>query len=202
MHLRPLHLFKFTKYSHIAETLTVNDVLYWGGDTFVSVVLALFITQYIDGASASSIGVAYMVYRFSSSVSTAYIGKMFDNHKGYSDEIWALFSSTLVAGLTYLSLSFASQLWHLYLSMTILGLCRSFDNNSWKILFYSHLESKNKGQATGTYDAIYGVTMGAMAALSGFIGEIYGFRVVIFIAGLITFTGGFPILSLRNEKTL
>jgi|APSaa5957512535_1039671.scaffolds.fasta_scaffold01533_17 MFS family permease len=202
MHLRSLHFFKFTKYSRITEVLALNNVLYWGGDTFVSVVLALFVTQYITDSSASSVGIAYMIYRLSSSLSTASIGKFLDKHKGYIDEIWALFFASIVAGLSYIALSFATELWHLYLSMAILGVCRSFDNNSWTILFYSHMEESKRGRIIGANDAIYGVAMGAMAALSGFVGEIYGFRVVILVAGLLMLVGGFPVLSLRSEKKI
>ena len=200
MHLRPLHFFKFTKYSHIAEALTLSDVLYWGGDTFVSVILALFVTQYIDGASASSVGIAYMIYRLASSLSTSFIGRLFDDIKGYKDEVWGLILAPVIAGTTYILLSFATQLWHLYLAMGIIGICRAFDVNAWKMIFYTHLEPKTKGRTIGTYDAIFGVAIGAMAALSGFIGEQYGFRNVILIAGIIIMLGAIPILSLRNNK--
>ena len=202
MHLRPLHLFKYTKYSRIAEILTLNDVLYWGGDAFASVVLALFITQYIDGASASSVGIAYMIYRLASALTTAQVGKMFDNYSGYMDEVYALFFASFFAGITYLFLSFATQLWHLFVAMGILGLCRSFDINSWKIIFYSHLEPKTRGRTMGIYDAIYGVSAGFIAALAGFMGDIYGFRNVILIAGVIVLVSSFPILSLRKDKSL
>lgn len=195
-------MFKFTKYSHIAEVLTLNDVLYWGGDTFISVILALFVTQYIDGASASSVGIAYMIYRLTSSLSTSFIGRMFDSIKGYVDEMWALFAACIVAGITYIFLSFATQLWHLYLAMGIVGVCRAFDVTAWKMIFYTHLESDTKGRTIGTYDAIYGVAMGVIAALSGFVGEQYGFRVVILIAGIIIALGGIPVLSLRNNKSI
>jgi len=200
MHLRSLHFFKFTKYSHIVEALTLSDVLYWGGDTFVSVVLALFVTQYIDGASASSVGIAYMIYRLTSSLSTTFVGRFFDSIKGHMDEVWALFIASVIAGITYILLSSATQLWHLYLAMGIVGICRAFDVNAWRMIFYTHLESKHKGRTLGTYDAIYGVSMGAMAALSGFVGEIYGFRIVILVAGLIIVLGGIPVLSLKKDQ--
>ncbi len=202
MHLRSLHFFKFTKYSHIAEALTLSDMLYWGGDTFVTVVLALFITQYIDGASASSVGIAYMIYRLTSSLSTVFIGRMFDSIKGYRDEVWALFSAAIIAGITYIMLSSATQIWQLYVAMGIIGICRAFDVNAWRLIFYTHLESKTKGKTIGTYDAIFGISMGAMAALSGFVGEIYGFRNVILIAGIIMVLGGIPVLSLRKDKLI
>jgi len=202
MHLRPFHIFKFTKHSHIVKILTLNDVLYWSGDTFISVVLALFVTQYINGASASSVGVAYMIYKLSSSITTTSAGKFFDKHKGFADEIWALFLVSFVAGLTYIALSFGTELWHLYLAMGVLGVAESFDINSWKLLFYTHLEKNKQGRVIGTYDAIYGVSAAAMAALAGFIGEAYGFRVVIFVAGLIVFASGLPILSLKKDKSV
>lgn len=202
MHLRSFHFFKFTKYSNITEILALNNVLYWGGDTFVSVVLALFVTQYIEGSSASSVGIAYMIYRLASALSTASIGRLLDEHKGYLDEIWSLFFASIIAGLSYIGLGFATNLWQLYLAMAILGVCRAIDNNSWQILFFSHMERNKKGRIIGVNDAIYGVAMGAMAALSGFVGEAYGFRVVIMIAGVLMFIGGFPVLSLRKEKSI
>lgn len=199
MHLRPLHLFRFTRYAHIAEALTLNDVLYWGGDTFVSVILALFVTQYLNGAGASNVGIAYMIYRLASSLSASFIGKAFDKMKGYLDEIWALFAASVIAGITYILLSAANQVWHLYLAMAIVGICRSLDVNSWRVIFYSHLEPKTKGRTIGTYDTIFGISAGAIAALSGFVGEMYGFRNVILIAGIIIVLGGIPVLSLRDD---
>lgn len=202
MHLRALHVFKFTKYSHIAEILTLNDVLYWGGDTFISVIMALFVTQYIDGATASSVGIAFMIYRLTAAVSTVQVGKMLDARRGYSDEIWSLFLASVIAGTTYMILSFASQTWHLYLAMFIIGICRSLDANSWRILFYTHIEKHARGRTIGTYDAIFGVTLGAMSALSGFVGELYGFRIVILVAGMLVLLSGFPVLTLRDEKSM
>ena len=54
----------------------------------------------------------------------------------------------------------------------------------------------------GTYDAIWGIMAGLAAALSGFVGELYGFRIVILAAGIIIILGGLPVLSLRNDKLL
>lgn len=202
MFFRPIRLFKFTKYAHIAEVLTLNDVLYWSGDAFFAVVLALFITRHIEGSSASTVGISYMIYRLLSSISTVSIGKLFDKKKGYLDEIWALFFVSIVAGATYISLSFFTQLWQLYLAMGIFGICRSIDINAWKMLFYSHLEPSTKGRTIGTNDAIFGVVMASMAALAGFIGDAHGFRVVVFVAGLIVIAGAFPILSLRRDESV
>ena len=70
------------------------------------------------------------------------------------------------------------------------------------MIFYDHLEPKTKGRTIGTYDAIWGVMAGTAAALSGFVGELYGFRIVIMVAGIIIILGGVPILSLRNDKSL
>lgn len=110
--------------------------------------------------------------------------------------------ASAVAGLTYIMLSFATLEWHLYAAMAILGLCRALDVNSWKILFYSHLEPELKGRTISTYDAIYGITVGAMAAIAGFVGELYGFRTVIFAAGLLIFASSIPALSLRSDDIL
>ncbi|MFC1722309.1 MFS transporter [Patescibacteria group bacterium] len=202
MHARPVHLFKYTKYSHISEVLTLNDILYWGGDAFVSVIMALFVTQYIEGGTASSIGISWMIYRLFTAITTVQVGKFLDKHKGYVDEVWALFFVSILAGISYILLSFATQVWHLYFAMAVLGLLRSFDINAWKIIFYSHLEEKTKGRTIGTYDAAFSISLGAIYALAGFIGDAYGFRNVIILGGVLIILGGFPVLSLRKDKTL
>lgn len=202
MHARPLHLFKYTKYSHISEVLTLNDILYWGGDAFVSVIMALFVLQYIDGGTASSVGISWMVYRILSAVTTVPVGKFLDNHKGYVDEVWALFIVSILAGISYIVLSFATQVWHLYTIMGVLGVLRAFDINAWKIMFYSHIETKTKGRTIGTYDAAYNIAIGAIYALAGFAGDAYGFRSVVIVGGILIMLGGIPVLSLRKDKTL
>jgi MFS family permease len=202
MLVRPIHLFKFSKYSHISEALTLNDILFWGGDAFVSVIMALFVTKFIEGGTASSVGIAYMIYRLLSAVTTVPIGKFLDDHKGFIDEVWTLFLVSIFAGVSYILLSFATQLWQLFLVMGVLGILRAFDINAWKIIFYSHLETKTKGRTIGTYDAVYSVAMGAIYALGGFVGDIYGFRIVVLLAGILIILGGIPVLSLREDKTL
>ena len=202
MHFRPIHPFRFSKYSHISEVLTLNDVLYWGGDSFISVIMALFVTQYIEGGSASHIGISWMIYRLIAAVTTVPVGKFLDKHRGYIDEIWSLFAVSILAGFTYIGLSFATQIWHLYLGMGLLGIFRSFDINAWKILFYSHLEKRTQGRAIGTYDAVYSIVIGSLYALAGFMGDAYGFRTVVILGGMLIIAGGFPVLTLRKDKKL
>jgi len=202
MHVRPIHPFKYSKYSHISEVLTLNDILFWGGDAFVSVIMALFVIQYIDGGTASTVGISWMMYRLMSAVTTVPIGKLLDKHKGYIDEVWALFIVSILAGITYIFLIYSSQIWHLYLAMGILGILRSFDINAWKIMFYSHIETKTKGRTIGTYDAAYSVAIGLIYALAGLIGDAYGFRSVVILGGILIMLGGIPVLSLRKDKTL
>ena len=164
--------------------------------------MALFVVQYIDGGTASTIGISWMLYRLTSALTTVQIGNFLDRHKGYMDEVWSLFIVSVLAGITYIALSFATQIWHLYLAMGILGVLRSFDINAWKIIFYSHLESKTKGRTLGTYDAVYSVAIGAVYALAGFVGDIYGFRNVVILGGILIVLGGFPVLSLRKDTNL
>jgi len=202
MHIRPVHIFRFSKYSHISEVLTLNDILFWGGDAFVSVIMALFVTQFIEGGTASTVGLSWMIYRLFSAVTTVPIGKFLDKHKGYVDEVWALLIVSLLAGIAYILLSFATQVWHLYLVMGTLGILRALDINAWKVVFFSHLETKAKGRTIGTYDAAFSIAIGAIYALAGFVGELYGFRLVVMLGGISIMLGGIPVLSLRKDKTL
>lgn len=184
--------------SHIVKTLTANDVLFWGADAFIYVALALFVTSYVEGATILNVGIGLMIHRVTGALASVPIGRWFDRNKGYADEVLGLSLACLGAGFVYFLLSFSSQIWQFYLAMFCLGLLSVINLSSWRILFYSHIESGQLGQTIGVYQMMFSLGIGLFMAVAGFTGERFGYDKVLMIGGLIMMVGSSLPLLIRD----
>lgn len=187
------------KRSNIVRILTANDVAYWGADAFISVALALFVTTFIEGATVLNVGIALMINRVVGAIAAVPIGRWFDKHKGYMDEVWGLALACLLAGLTYILLSFSTEIWQLYTAMFFLGIISVIDVSSWRILFYSHVDHGRLGQTIGVYQMLYSLGIGLFLAIGGFTGERFGYDKVLFFGGLIVACGSLLPVLIRGH---
>mgnify|MGYP002396401372 CR=1 FL=1 len=197
----PLHRNDFYQKSErgrMLRAMTINDITYWGSFSFISVIFALFVIEYIEGGSATHVGLAMMIYSVISAGFSIPAGRFFDTHKGYLDEVWGLALSGFLTGLIYIAMSFASQLWHLYVAMGMLGILASINMSSWRILFYNNIRKREYGETIGIYQTLFSIGEGGAMALGGFFGETFGFDAVIFWGGIAIFVGGFLPLLIRS----
>jgi len=180
------------------RAMTLNDVAYWGADAFIFVIYALYVVNFIEGGSATHVGITIFIYYFTRALSSISVGKYFDTHKGYFDEFWGLTLTCFITGSVFMLLSQASLLWHVYFAMIVLGFVSAINLTSWKVLFYSNIEKKEYGQTIGVYQTTVAVAYGLAAALGGITGDLFGFDVVIFVGGLVTFVSGFSPLMVKH----
>ena len=197
-----LDFYQNSKRGNILRALTMNDITYWGSNSFIAVIFALFVIEFVDGGSATHVGLALMIYSGISAGMSIPVGRFFDLHKGYLDEIWGLSLASFVGGAIYIMLSFSTELWHLYVAMTIFGLVSAVNLTSWRIVFYNNIDKDEYGETVGIYQTIFSIGEGAALALGGFMGERFGFDVVVFWGGVVMILGGFLPLMLREYFTL
>lgn len=197
MHIRDVKLFKGDR-SHVLSTLTLNDAFYWGADLFFATIFALYLTQNIHGGTATHVGIIYAVYRIVRGLVSLPIGKFFDRHKGYFDEVWALALSGLLVGGVYVYLFFAEYLWEIYIAMAIVGVGHALNIGSWTVLFYSSIAKSKQGEVVGVYQTIMQVVYALSSALAGFAGDTFGFEWIMLVAGIITILSGIVPLAIRS----
>ncbi|MEX0912967.1 MAG: MFS transporter [Candidatus Paceibacterota bacterium] len=186
---------KLSRRSSIVRILTGNDIIFWGADAFISVAIALFVVTFIEGATILNVGIALMIHRVVNAIASVPVGRFFDKHKGYLDEILGLTLACFASGFFYMLLSFSTQIWQLYLVMLFLGICSAINLSSWRIIFYSHINQEQIGQTLGVYQMLYSLGIGLFLAIGGFTGERYGFDRVLLIGGLLMMLGStLPIL--------
>ena len=184
-----------TKRSQVVKILTANDVIVWGSDAFISVALALFVVTFIEGATILNVGIGLMIHRVTGAVAAVPIGRWFDTHRGYLDEVHGLSFACLVAGFSYIILSFATSIWQFYLIMFFLGISAMVNLASWRILFYSNIGKKQFGQTVGVYQMLFSLGIGLFLAVGGFAGDRYGYDMVLLFGGvMMTFGSLLPLM--------
>jgi len=189
------------KRTSVVKILTANDVTVWGADAFISVALALFVVSSIEGATVLNVGVALMIHRIVGAVASVPIGRWFDKHKGFIDEVYGLWFACMSAGFVYILLSFATQIWQLYVAMFFLGIIAVTNFASWRILFYSNIEKGQLGQAVGVYQMLFSFGIGLFLVVGGFAAEKFGYRWVLMMGGMIMVFGSLLPLMLRGYLT-
>ena len=187
-----------TRQGAISRILTMNDIFFWGGDAFISVVLALFIVTFIEGATVQHVGIAFMIRILVQAVCAIPIGKYFDAHKGLSDEVYGLTVTTFCCGLAHVLLGFATHMWEVYLAMAAIGVIVAFDHSSWRILFFSSVSRHYIGKLNGLHDTYYAVGLALCLVLAGFVGESIGYDKTIMAGGFFIMAGSFLPLMLRG----
>lgn len=175
--------------STIVKTLTANDITFWGADAFISVALALFVVSNIEGASILNVGIALMIYRVVGALAAIPVGRWFDRKRGYIDEVWGLSLACLLAGFTYILLSFSTAIWQLYVAMFFLGIFSVVNLSSWRILFYNNINREQFGQTVGVYQTLYSLGIGLFLAIGGFTGERFGYDQVLMLGGFLMIFG-------------
>jgi MFS family permease len=196
-HAKPLDFYGDSPRGRILRTMTMHDITYWATDAFIAVVLVLFVIQYINGGSATHVGLAFFLYRAVAAFTSFPVGRFFDSHRGYLDEVWGLAASSFIAGIAYVFLSFSHDLWQLYLAMVAIGFASVLQLTSWRTLFFNNIGKEQYSRTLGTYQTFFFLCQGVAVALGGLMGDTFGFNAVVFYGGIVVFLGGFLPLGIK-----
>lgn len=165
----------------------------------MGVIFALYVTQNLGG-SAIDVGLIFGLYRAVRALTAIPIGRYLDKHKGHVDEYYALMVAGVIIGLTYITLFFATEVWHVYLGIIFIGLGHSIDVDSWKVLFYGNIAENAEGQTIGVYETTMQLVYALAIVVAGFVGELYGFEWTLLFAGLVSLAGVLVMFVMHDER--
>jgi predicted MFS family arabinose efflux permease len=192
---------KMLRNSNAIKALTLTDFSVWSGSSLIAVVFPLFVIQYIDGATLTDAGISSMIYTSIAAFMNIPLGKFMDSKKGLVDELYILSASNFIRGVALIAMAFISNLWVFYALQAVLGIAKSMNTTSWRILFSKFLDTKHLGKEWGIYDTIMSIGLGIAAFLGGYIGENVTFQAVILIGGVMSLIGTiFPLLRYKEIK--
>ncbi|MBI2356557.1 MFS transporter [Candidatus Dojkabacteria bacterium] len=181
--------------------LTLSDFSTWSSANLTAVIFTLFALDQIQGATITDVGFSSLVFLAVSAVLNIPLGRLLDKTNGFLDENYVLVASSVVRGVALILLAYSTAIWQLYLLQAILGVARSMNYVSWRVLFSKFLDPKHVGEQWSIYDSIIAIGLGFAALIGGYIGDHFPFSYVIFIAGVVTVIGGiFPLFIHKEIK--
>ena len=97
------------------QALIVSDFLLYFSYGLLTPIFAVFITGQIKGADIETVGAATAIYWIVRSLTSIPLARWMDKHDGERDEFLFMFWGALLMSLTLMSLTFATEIWHVFL---------------------------------------------------------------------------------------
>src|SRR3989344_4637282 len=181
----------------VIRILVISDLFVLAGIGLFSPILAIFITQRIEGGDAQVAGFASAIY-FLMWVFQIPVGKYLDRNHGDRDDFWFLVSGAFITSLVPFLYLFVSLPWHVYLLQALMGLGRAIDLPPWYALFTRRIDKSREGFDWSIENVSAGLGLAATGALGGTIAKWYGFEAVFIFAGVLSIVGSLILLTLHK----
>ncbi|MEK9175304.1 MAG: MFS transporter [Patescibacteria group bacterium] len=172
-------------------------------------ILAVFITESINGATLKTVGFALALYAIAKSIVQVPLARYLDTHDGEKDDFYVLIVGAVFSALYPFAFLFVYEKWHLYLLEIFAGVSAAFLMAAYYSLFARHVDKKSEGLEWSLF-SVWGLTVSSAvgAALGGWFVDLYGFAKLFLISGAINLVIIFilpmlyPLLGGQRPKAL
>ncbi len=182
----------------VIRILITSDFFVLSGIGFFNPVLAIFVTQQVQGGDAQVAGFAWAIY-FAMWIVQIPIGKYLDRNHGDIDDFWFLLTGAFFTAAVPFLYLFASLPWHVYLLQALLGLGRGISLPPWYALFTRRIDKAHEGYEWGMENVVAGMGLALAGALAGIIVKRYGFEAAFIFAGFLSLIGSSALIFLRRH---
>lgn len=160
-------------------------------------IFAIFVKDYIAGATLGTVGFAIALYALAKSVLQIPLSRFLDRHKGERDDFYALIAGAAVAVLYPFMLLIISKVWHLYVLEIASGLGDAALMGAYYSLFARHVDKNAEGFEWSLF-SVGGNTISSAigAGLGGILADKFGFSPLFLVAGLVNLVVFFVLFSL------
>ena len=190
----------FKNINVVIRFLVITDFFYNSAFGSFAPVFAIFITNQIEGGSASVAGFAAAAYWLTKSIFQLPIARFLDRTDGERDEFWAVFFGYIFSGFVPLGYIFAREPWHLYALQAFLGFAMAWAVPGWYSIFTRHVDRWRIGFEWSLQSVFaVGLATSASAALGGFLADRFGFGILFLGASFLAVAASFILLGLRKH---
>ena len=130
-------------------------------------IFAVFVTDFIGGATLKTVGFALGLYAVAKSVLQVPLARFLDKHNGERDDFYALITGAIVAVIYPFALLGVSKVWHLYALEAFVGLGDAALMAAYYSLFARHVDKGAEGFEWSLF-SVGGLTISS--AIGGAIG--------------------------------
>ncbi len=181
--------------SRFIKRFIVADTALFGGWGFLDPVFSIFIIKEIAGASIVTVGIATAIYWILKSAIQVPIAVFLDKTDGERDDFYALIAALVIVGISAISLTLATSVWHIYLIQVVKAIGFAMYVASWPSLFSRHLDKGHYALEWSLDSTSVGVAIGIAGFLGGIMVTWLGYNSVFWTAGIFSFISAAVLIA-------
>lgn len=187
-------LFNLKEINPIIRLFIVSDFLLVGGLGLITPIFALFIEDYIQGATIETVGIASAIYLIARSVGQLPIGILIDRWRGQRDDILILLISSFGFVGVSLSYIFIETVPQLFLVQFIYGLFSAAAIPTWYAIFTRAIDKGREGFEWSAYQTLIDFSTAITAAGGAFVAATFGFTALFCLMASFSFAGAIALI--------
>ena len=180
----------------VIKILITVDFFVFFGLGLISPVFAIFFKEDLTGGTVSAVGIATTVYLLVKAIAQIPIARFTDRERANVREFWTLVVGQFIIACVPFLYFVMQDVVQLYAIQALYGLGAALAFPGFMAIFTKFGDHKNAGFFWSLHSTVVLLAMAAAAAIGGFVGEIYGFHVLLLGVGALTFLGFFTTLAL------
>jgi len=176
---RPLRSYFLLDMNAVVRALIISDVIWGGAVGLLGPIFAIFVVDFIPGASIAVAGVAVSIYLVTKSIFQIPAASIIDKIRGEKDDFWILFIGSLISAVIPILYLFINTPLQLYLVEFLYGLATAVTFPSYMAIFTRHVDKEKIGTEWGIYYTLNDFSAAVAASVGGVVAETVGFRPLI-----------------------
>lgn len=188
------NFFNLQEINPVVRLLILSDFFLMGGFGLVTPIFALFITDFIEGATVETVGIAMTIYLVTRSLGQMPFDILIDKIRGQRDDALILVISSFGFVAVSLSYLFIDSVLQLYVVQFIYGLVSAASFPTWYAIFTRAVDPGKEGLEWSAYQTLIDLSGAMTAAIGGFVASQYGFSTVFILMALLNGLGAVILL--------
>lgn len=180
----------------IIKLLIIADFFVFSGFGLVNPIFAIFIKEDLIGGSIAAAGIASMIYLVTKAILQLPLARWSDKEPANVREFWTLIIGYFMVALVpflYLTISTVSGL---YWVQFLYGIGAALAYPGFMAIFTKFADHDRAASSWSVYSTSVILGMAATAAIGGWVGEAFGFKILLSIVGAFSFLGFFATAGL------
>jgi len=174
--------------SNVILKLIAGDFFLQGGWGLVSPILAIFVTQQIEGGTVEMVAFATATYWLTKSSIQPFLANVLDVIKGEKDDFKVLIFGMYLASLIPIGYFFATSVWHIFFLEFFRGCAMACVVPAWYGIFTRHISKGWEAFSWSVSSTGVGFAAGFSAAFGGIIAYFLGFKILFIMVALLKAT--------------
>lgn len=182
--------------SIIIKLLIICDIFVFSGFGLMNPIFAIFIKDNLKGGSIAAAGIAATIYLLTKAILQLPVARWTDKEPANVREFWSLLIGYFLIVLVPFLILFAKSVNHLYLIQFLYGIAAALAYPGWMAIFTKFADHERAAFSWSFYSTCVALAMAISAAIGGWIGQTFGFKILFLIVGVLVFLGFFSTLGL------